>query len=66
MQEAKFTAQLNLRVRESDKRELKTLSEKLDVSPTVLGRLAFRRGLTAVREHGIMLREESAIDQCLK
>jgi len=53
MREAKFETQLNIRVRESEKQELKRMSERLDMEVAQLGRIALRRGMKIIKERGI-------------
>jgi hypothetical protein len=58
MRESKFEAQINLRVREVEKEELKKLSDKLDLETAQLARIALRRGMKLIRERGIQNADE--------
>jgi hypothetical protein len=53
MREKQFAAQLNLRIRQSDKADLEQIGRNLDLEPSQIGRIALREGVRVIRERGI-------------
>ena len=61
MREGKFETQINIRVREATKQDLKEIGDQLDLETTQAARIALNEGIRVIRARGLQTRSSDDI-----